>query len=101
MRGDFLPSGLSGHRCERVSLPSRAAAFWNTVYHDRLPDEELLNMIDHAYEQVLHSFSREGAEGAGNGAFGNRGRGMFGFGKKAKVKKRTETIHNGAGEPVW
>lgn len=25
--GGFLPSGLSGHRCERVSLPSRAAAF--------------------------------------------------------------------------
>ena len=24
------------------------------MYHDRLPDEELLNMIDHAYEQVLH-----------------------------------------------
>ena len=37
----------------------RQQPFWNTVYHDRLPDEELLNMIDHAYEQVLHSFSRK------------------------------------------
>ena len=29
------------------------------MYLDEFPDEELLNMIDHAYETVFHSFSKK------------------------------------------
>lgn len=31
--------------------------YWNTVYLNDFPDDELLDMIDHAYNTVLKSFS--------------------------------------------
>ena len=68
--------------------------FWNTVYHDRLPDEELLNMIDHAYEQVLHSFSRKVQKELETEP-SETGEEECSDWKKRK-EKRTETIHNGS-----
>ncbi len=37
----------------------RLIPYWNTIYLDDFPDEELLNMIDHAYETVFNSFSKK------------------------------------------
>ena len=45
---------VRGYHCPPVQQP-----YWNTVYLDSFPDEELLNMIDHAYATVLHSFSKK------------------------------------------
>ncbi|MDE7061830.1 MAG: MmcQ/YjbR family DNA-binding protein, partial [Lachnospiraceae bacterium] len=45
---------VRGYFCPPVQQP-----YWNTIYLDDFPDEELLNMIDHAYETVLHSFSKK------------------------------------------
>ncbi|MBE5922161.1 MAG: MmcQ/YjbR family DNA-binding protein [Lachnospiraceae bacterium] len=45
---------VRGYHCPPVQQP-----YWNTVYLDDFPDEELLNMIDHAYETVLRSFSKK------------------------------------------
>lgn len=45
---------VRGYHCPPVQQP-----YWNTVYPDKLTDEELLNMIDHAYDTVLHSFSKK------------------------------------------
>lgn len=45
---------VRGYHCPPVQQP-----YWNTIYLDEFPDEELLNMIDHAYDTVLHSFSKK------------------------------------------
>ena len=45
---------VRGYHCPPVQQP-----FWNTIYIDKIPDDELLNMIDHAYECVLNSFSKK------------------------------------------
>ena len=45
---------VRGYHCPPVQQP-----YWNTVYLDEFPDEELLNMIDLAYETVLYSFSKK------------------------------------------
>lgn len=45
---------VRGYHCPPVQQP-----YWNTIYLDDFPDEELLNMIDHAYDTVLHSFSKK------------------------------------------
>lgn len=45
---------VRGYHCPPVQQP-----YWNTIYLDGFPDDELLNMIDHAYETVLHSFSKK------------------------------------------
>lgn len=45
---------VRGYHCPPVQQP-----YWNTIYLDNFPNEELLNMIDHAYETVLHSFSKK------------------------------------------
>ena len=45
---------VRGYHCPPVQQP-----YWNTVYLDDFPDEELLNMIDQAYETVLNSFSKK------------------------------------------
>lgn len=45
---------VRGYHCPPVQQP-----YWNTVYLDGFSDEELLNMIDHAYDTVLHSFSKK------------------------------------------
>ena len=33
--------------------------YWNTIYLEYFSVEELLNMIDHAYDTVLYSFSKK------------------------------------------
>lgn len=45
---------VRGYHCPAVQQP-----YWNTVYIYDFPDEELLNMIDHAYEVVFQSFSKK------------------------------------------
>ena len=45
---------VRGYHCPPVQQP-----YWNTIYLDNFPDEELLNMIDHAYETVFNSFSKK------------------------------------------
>lgn len=45
---------VRGYHCPPVQQP-----YWNTIYLDDFPYEELLNMIDHAYDTVLHSFSKK------------------------------------------
>ena len=45
---------VRGYHCPPVQQP-----YWNTVYLDDFPDDELLNMIDHAYDTVLKSFSKK------------------------------------------
>ena len=45
---------VRGYHCPPVQQP-----YWNTVYLDDFPDEELLNMIDMAYETVFQSFSKK------------------------------------------
>lgn len=44
---------VRGYHCPPVQQP-----YWNTVYLEDFPDDELIHMIDLAYETVLHSFSR-------------------------------------------
>lgn len=45
---------VRGYHCPPVQQP-----YWNTIYLDKFPSEELPYMIDHAYETVLSSFSRK------------------------------------------
>ena len=45
---------VRGYHCPPVQQP-----YWNTIYLDDFPDEELLNMIDHAYDTVFSSFSKK------------------------------------------
>ena len=50
----YLGKVVRGYHCPPVQQP-----YWNTVYLDEFADEELLDMIDLAYETVLHSFSKK------------------------------------------
>lgn len=45
---------VRGYHCPPVQQP-----YWNTIYLDEFPDDELLNMIDLAYETVFNSFSKK------------------------------------------
>lgn len=45
---------VRGYHCPPVQQP-----YWNTIYLENFSDEELLNMIDHAYDTVLRSFSKK------------------------------------------
>ena len=45
---------VRGYHCPPVQQP-----YWNTVHLEDFPDDELLNMIDLAYETVLNSFSKK------------------------------------------
>lgn len=45
---------VRGYHCPPVQQP-----YWNTIYLDRFPSEELPYMIDHAYDTVVASFSRK------------------------------------------
>ena len=45
---------VRGYHCPPVQQP-----YWNTVDLNDFPDDELLNMIDHAYKTVFHSFSKK------------------------------------------
>ena len=45
---------VRGYHCPPVQQP-----YWNTVYLDDFPDDELLNMIDLAYDTVLSKLSKK------------------------------------------
>jgi len=45
---------VRGYHCPPVQQP-----YWNTVYLRDFPDEELVRMIDRAYQIVLESFSKK------------------------------------------
>ncbi len=45
---------VRGYHCPPVQQP-----YWNTVYLDGFPGEELPMIIDHAYETVVASFSKK------------------------------------------
>lgn len=45
---------VRGYHCPPVQQP-----YWNTIYLDRFPHEELPMMIDHAYETVVASFPKK------------------------------------------
>lgn len=45
---------VRGYYCPPVQQP-----YWNTVYLDDFPDDELLNMIDFAYDTVFSKFSKK------------------------------------------
>lgn len=44
---------VRGYHCPPVQQP-----YWNTIYLDEFPEDELLGMIDHAYDTVFNSFSK-------------------------------------------
>lgn len=44
---------VRGYHCPPVQQP-----YWNTIWLDRFPGEELPMMIDHAYETVVSGLSR-------------------------------------------
>ena len=45
---------VEGYHCSKVQKP-----YWNTIYLDDFPEKELYNMIDFAYDTVLHGFSKK------------------------------------------
>ena len=45
---------VRGYHCPPVQQP-----YWNTIYLDDFPDEELLNMINLAYDAVFSKFSKK------------------------------------------
>jgi len=57
--GDFYRQVFSGKVVRGYHCPPVQQPYWNTVYLADFPDDELLRMIDLAYDTVLHSFSRK------------------------------------------
>lgn len=45
---------MRGYHCPPVQQP-----YWNTISLDGFPEEELLFMIDHAYDTVVAGFSKK------------------------------------------
>ena len=45
---------VRGYHCPPVQQP-----YWNTIYLEDFPEEELLNMIDLAYDTVFAKFSKK------------------------------------------
>lgn len=45
---------VRGYHCPPVQQP-----YWNTVYIDKISDNVLLTMIDHAYNVVVKSFPKK------------------------------------------
>lgn len=53
----FMSKGgkvVRGYHCPPVQQP-----YWNTIYLEDFPDDELLNMIDLAYDTVFSKFSKK------------------------------------------
>lgn len=57
--GDFYRQLYPGRVVRGYHCPPVQQPYWNTVYLADFPDDELLHMIDLAYETVLHSFSKK------------------------------------------
>lgn len=45
---------VRGYHCPPIQQP-----YWNTIYLDDFPDDELLNMIDLAYDTVFAKLSKK------------------------------------------
>ena len=45
---------VRGYHCPPVQQP-----YWNTIYLNDFPEDELYHMIDLAYDTVLNSFSQK------------------------------------------
>ena len=57
--GDFYRQLYPGRVVRGYHCPPVQQPYWNTVYLEDFPDDELLHMIDLAYETVLHSFTKK------------------------------------------
>ncbi len=57
--GDFYRMVYPGQVVRGYHCPPVQQPYWNTIYLKDFPDEELLNMIDFAYDTVLKSFSKK------------------------------------------
>ncbi|MBS6474490.1 MAG: MmcQ/YjbR family DNA-binding protein [Clostridiales bacterium] len=57
--GQFYRTVYPGKVVRGYHCPSAQQPYWNTVYVNDFPDDELLDMIDHAYDAVLKSFSKK------------------------------------------
>lgn len=57
--GDFYRQLYPGKVVRGYHCPSVQQPYWNTVYLEDFPEDELLNMIDHAYDTVVGSFSKK------------------------------------------
>lgn len=59
IKGDFYRQiypkvVVRGYHCPPVQQP-----YWNTIYINEIPEDELINMIDEAYEVVMNSFTKK------------------------------------------
>ena len=57
--GDFYRILYPGRVVRGYHCPPVQQSYKSTVFLDDFPDEELLHLIDLAYEAVLHSFSKK------------------------------------------
>lgn len=57
--GEFYRMVYSGKVVRGYHCPPVQQPYWNIVYLEDFPDEELLNMIDLAYDTVLSKFSKK------------------------------------------
>jgi predicted DNA-binding protein (MmcQ/YjbR family) len=62
-RNEYPDAVTRGYHCPRVQQP-----YWNTVYFNSVvPDDELLKMIDHAYNVVVGKLSKDDKESLSSG----------------------------------
>lgn len=57
--GEFYRAVYSGKVVRGYHCPPVQQPYWNTIYLDDFPEEELFNMIDQAYDTVFKSFSKK------------------------------------------
>ena len=57
--GDFYRQIYPGQVVRGYHCPPVQQPYWNTVRLEEFPDEELLHLIDLAYETVLRSFPKK------------------------------------------
>ena len=57
--GDFYRTLYPGRVVRGYHCPPVQQPYWNTVYLQDFPRDELLGMIDHAYDTVVKSFSKK------------------------------------------
>ena len=57
--GDFYRTLYPGRVVRGYHCPPVQQPYWNTVYLEDFPEDELRSMIDHAYSTVVKSFSKK------------------------------------------
>ena len=58
-RGQFYRMLYPGQVTRGNHCPPAQQPYWNTVRLENFPSRDLLEMIDHAYDTVLNSFSKK------------------------------------------